>query len=49
MLYSYVCAPLRRELKKALKLLIDLNHEVWKHTSNPVPRVAGCVQLLEEL
>ena len=25
-----------RELKKALKLLVDLNSEVWKHTSVPV-------------
>jgi hypothetical protein len=27
-----------RELKKALKLLVDLNTEVWKHTSAPVPQ-----------
>ena len=26
-----------RETKRALNLLIELNHEVWKGTSSPVP------------
>ena len=28
-----------REIKKALKLIVDLNHEIWKNSSSPVPKV----------
>lgn len=28
-----------REIKKSLKLIVDLNHEIWKLSSSPVPKV----------